>query len=55
MAELTAACRAGGLYPFAHFNRIHVCPPLVISDDDARAGLAILDEALAVADGYVRD
>ena len=55
MAELTAACRAGGLYPFAHFNRIHVCPPLVISDDDARTGLAILDEALAVADGYVRD
>jgi taurine--2-oxoglutarate transaminase len=55
MAEVTAACRARGLYPFAHFNRLHACPPLVVSDDDARTGLALLDEALAVADRYVRD
>ena len=27
---------------------------IVISDDDAREGLAILDEALTVADSYVR-
>ncbi len=53
MAELVAACKAAGLSPFAHFNRIHVAPPLNISDDDARLGLSILDEVLELADRYV--
>jgi taurine--2-oxoglutarate transaminase len=52
MAELAAACKAHGLYPFTHFNRMHVVPPITISDDDMRAGLAIIDEALAVADEH---
>jgi taurine--2-oxoglutarate transaminase len=52
MAEFAAACKAGGVWPFTHFNRTHVVPPLVISDDDARAGIAVLDDALAVADRY---
>jgi taurine--2-oxoglutarate transaminase len=34
-------------------NRVHVCPPLVISDEDARLGIAVLDQALAAADTYV--
>ncbi len=54
MAALAAACKERGLWPFVHFNRTHVVPPCVISDDDAREGLAILDEALTVADSYVR-
>ena len=53
MAEVVAACKALGLWPFAHFNRLHVTPPLVISDDDARRGLEIIDEALLIADKYV--
>lgn len=53
MAAFGAACKERGLWPFVHFNRTHVVPPCVISDDDAREGLAILDEALTVADGYV--
>ena len=53
MATVAAACRAGGLYPFVQVNRVHVCPPLVISDDDARRGIAVLDEALEVADRHV--
>lgn len=53
MAEVVAACKAQGLWPFAHFNRLHVTPPLVISDEDARRGLAIIDEALLIADKYV--
>ena len=52
MVELAAACKERGLWPFTHFNRTHVVPPLTISDDDMRAGLAIIDEALAVADGH---
>ena len=53
MAELVAACKAGGLWPFTHFNRLHVVPPLVISADDARLLLGILDTALDVADAHV--
>ncbi len=52
MADLAAACKERGLWPFVHFNRLHVVPPLVISDEEMREGLAILDEALAVADGH---
>ncbi|WP_227462445.1 aspartate aminotransferase family protein [Desertimonas flava] len=53
MAKFAAACKQRGLWPFTHFNRTHVVPPLTISDDDMRAGLAIIDEALAVADEFV--
>jgi taurine--2-oxoglutarate transaminase len=54
MNELVAALKAGGLLPFANFNRVHVVPPLNISEADARAGLKILDAALDVADRHVR-
>jgi len=52
MAEFAAACKQRGLWPFTHFNRTHVVPPLTISEDDLRQGLAIIDEALAVTDRY---
>jgi taurine--2-oxoglutarate transaminase len=54
MAELAAACKERGLWPFTHFNRVHVVPPIVISPEEAKQGLAILDEALEVTDRYVR-
>ncbi len=50
MAEVIAACHAAGVWPITHYNRLHVTPPLVISDDDTRLGLSRLDEALTVAD-----
>jgi taurine--2-oxoglutarate transaminase len=52
MAELTAACKERGLWPFVHFNRLHVVPPCTTSADEIREGIAILDQALEVADGY---
>ena len=52
MGEFAAACKQRGLWPFTHFNRTHAVPPCTISADEAREGLAILDEALAVADSY---
>ncbi|MGF9660359.1 aspartate aminotransferase family protein [Arthrobacter crystallopoietes] len=52
MNELIGACKSRGLLPFANFNRIHVVPPLNISAEDARAGLAILDAALETADKH---
>jgi len=50
--ETVAACKAKGLWPFAHFNRIHAVPPVNTSAEDAQKGIAILDEALEVADRY---
>jgi taurine--2-oxoglutarate transaminase len=50
--EVIGACKAAGLWPFSHFNRIHVCPPLNTSDDDVRLGIGVLDEALREADKY---
>ncbi len=52
MAEVTAALKQRGLWPFVIGNRIHVTPPLVITPEEARQGIAIIDEALAVADAY---
>ena len=52
MAALTKACLDRGLLPFVNFNRLHVVPPCVITEDDARQGLAVLDEALSEADGF---
>ena len=52
MVDVAAACKARGVWPFTHFNRLHVVPPITISDDDMRSGLAIIDEALTVADEH---
>jgi taurine--2-oxoglutarate transaminase len=53
MGEVMAACKKAGMLPFANFNRIHLVPPCNISDDEARRGLEILDEALTLADAHV--
>jgi taurine--2-oxoglutarate transaminase len=53
MAEVMAACKAGGVWPFAHFNRLQVTPPCTITAEDAREGLAAIDKALESADQYV--
>lgn len=53
MAAVAAACKQAGLWPFIHFNRMHVAPPLVITEEELVRGLDIIDEALTIADGYV--
>ncbi len=53
MAELVTAAKARGLYPFTHFNRMHVVPPCNTSEDDLRHGLGIIDEVLELADRHV--
>ena len=52
MTALVAECKARGLMPFTNYNRLHVVPPCTITEEQAKEGIAILDEALAVADGY---
>ena len=46
MLKLGAACRQRGLMPFVNGSRTHVVPALNITDDEARYGLALLEEAL---------
>lgn len=53
MGEVVGACKAQGLLPFVAENRIHVVPPCTTTDEEAHAGLAILDEALSVGDKHV--
>ncbi|MYW01514.1 aspartate aminotransferase family protein [Streptomyces sp. SID3343] len=52
MNEFTAACKAKGLWPFVNMNRTHVVPPCTSSEGEVKEGLAILDEALTVADSF---
>jgi len=52
MNAFAAACKERGLWPFTHFNRTHVVPPCTSTADEVTDGLAILDEALEVADQY---
>ncbi|MCD6639858.1 MAG: aspartate aminotransferase family protein [Nocardioides sp.] len=49
MAAVVRECVAGGALPFSNYNRIHVVPPLTISDEDALEGVAIIDRAIAAA------
>ena len=52
MTALVGACKSRGLLPFTNFNRMHVVPPCTITEDEARAGLAVLDDAFAEIDRY---
>jgi taurine--2-oxoglutarate transaminase len=53
MTDFARVCLGRSMLPLILGNRIHVAPPLNLSDADASTGLAILDEALAAADRYV--
>ena len=53
MADVVAACKARGVWPFTHFNRVHVVPPLVITEEELLQGIDAIDDALDAADAYV--
>jgi taurine--2-oxoglutarate transaminase len=52
VARLMKAALERGLYLMTHWNVVMVCPPLTVTHDELDEGLAILDEALAVADDH---
>jgi taurine--2-oxoglutarate transaminase len=52
MVEFAGACKAKGVWPFTHFNRTHVVPPLTITAEQVKEGIAVIDEALSVVDKY---
>ena len=55
MLDIAAACKKEGLWPFTHFNRMHVVPPCKVSADEVREGIAIIDQALDIADSYCKN
>ena len=52
VAQLTKAALERGLYLMTHWNVIMVVPPLTITREEVDEGIAILDEALAIADEH---
>ncbi|HEY0502096.1 MAG TPA: aminotransferase class III-fold pyridoxal phosphate-dependent enzyme, partial [Lysobacter sp.] len=52
MMQFAAECKRLGAWPLVMGNRLHVVPPLNIEEGTLREGLAIVDEALAVADRF---
>ncbi len=52
VARLSKAALERGLYLMTHWNVIMVCPPLTITREELDEGLAILDDALSIADEY---
>lgn len=52
VARVYKAALDRGLYLMAHWNVVMVCPPLTITREEIEEGIAILDEALAVADEH---
>jgi taurine--2-oxoglutarate transaminase len=52
VARMAKAALERGLYLMTHWNVIMVVPPLTITREEVDEGVAILDEALAIADEY---
>src|SRR6186997_3352042 len=53
VARVAKAALEQGLYLMTHWNIVMAVPPLTITRDEVDSGVAILDEALAIADEYV--
>jgi taurine--2-oxoglutarate transaminase len=52
VARVAKAALERGLYLMTHWNVVMVVPPLTITREELDEGIAILDEALAIADEY---
>lgn len=52
MGSVSKAAMERGVYLFTHWNVLGITPPLVINEEELEEGLAVIDEALEVADGF---
>ncbi|MFE7585101.1 aspartate aminotransferase family protein [Streptomyces gardneri] len=52
MAAVGSTMKKNGLWPFINMNRVHAVPACNVSEAEVKEGLAALDVALSVADGY---
>jgi taurine--2-oxoglutarate transaminase len=52
MGEIIAEAKKRNLLTFTNFNRLHVVPPCIVTESEAKEGLGILDEVFAIADRH---
>jgi taurine--2-oxoglutarate transaminase len=55
MATLAKFFRDNGLFTFVRWNAFFTNPPLCITEDELREGIAIIDRGLEMVDGAVAD
>ncbi|HEV3411678.1 MAG TPA: aminotransferase class III-fold pyridoxal phosphate-dependent enzyme [Puia sp.] len=55
MGQVASRLRQLGMYTFVRWNYIFIAPPLCITREQIDEGLAIISDALTIADGYVTD
>lgn len=53
MNKVAAKLKQLGMYAFVRWNYVFIAPPLSISREEVEEGLAMIDEALMIADEYV--
>jgi taurine--2-oxoglutarate transaminase len=54
MNKVAAKLKELGMYTFVRWNYIFVAPPLCINEEQVEEGLAMISEALAIADEHVQ-
>jgi taurine--2-oxoglutarate transaminase len=52
MNQVAAKIKDLGMYTFVRWNYIFVAPPLCVTKEQIDEGLAIISEAISIADGY---
>lgn len=50
MGKLAAFLKSKHIYAFSRFNMLWVCPPLVVTQEELKYGLDVIEEALALTD-----
>ena len=53
MNKVAAKIRELGMYTFVRWNYVFIAPPLCINEKQIDDGLAIISEAISIADEYV--
>lgn len=54
MGLLAAHLKSKHIYAFTRFNMLWICPPLIITTEELKHGLDVIEEALASVDGTLR-
>src|SRR5882724_1027728 len=55
MNQVAAKLKALGMYTFVRWNYVFIAPPLIITREQVDEGLAIIGEALLIADAHVQE
>lgn len=55
MAALKKYCTDHGLFIYTHWHTVLIIPPLIISEEQLKEGMEVLDQALAITDKAVKN